>query len=317
MSEVMKVYASLHAHSTHSDGVYTPAELVKIAKDEGYKAMAVTDHDTVTANAELKEECEKAGLEAIFGCEFSTTSTTTGLSYHITAFHFDPTYPPMKKYLEDLSEKETHQTRELFKRGVEIGYIKGITWEEVLEYNKGITWFCNEQVFRAMKAKGIATDLDYPEFFDVCFGDHRDEVPEYCSFKSTEEVIKLVHEAGGIACVAHPRGQLHTVPQLVEMGIDGIEVWHSMLDIKARREALTLAEKYDLFVSGGADHEGLLGGEYSRYEHPEETIFWAPPLTLGTTKFFYEEIRDAKKHPDRKKVFAEMLADESIWIRAK
>ena len=317
MSEVMKVYASLHAHSTHSDGVYTPAELVKVAKEEGYGAMAVTDHDTVTANAELKEECEKAGLEAIFGCEFSTTSTTTGLNYHITAFHFDPSYPPMKKYLEDLSEKETHQTRELFKRGVEIGYIKGITWEEVLEYNKGITWFCNEQVFRAMKAKGIATDLDYPEFFEVCFGDHRDEVPPYCEFKSTEEVIKLVHEAGGIACVAHPINQLHTVPALVEMGIDGIEVWHSALDIKARREALTLAEKYDLFVSGGADHEGLLGGEYSRYEHPEETIFWAPPLTLGTTKFFYEEIRDAKKSPNRKKVFTEMLADESIWIRAK
>lgn len=317
MSEVMQVYASLHAHSTHSDGVYTPAELVKVAKDEGYKAMAVTDHDTVTANAELKEECEKAGLESIFGCEFSTTSTTTGLNYHITAFHFDPKEPEMKKYLEDLSEKETHQTRELFKRGVEIGYIKGITWEEVLEYNKGITWFCNEQVFRAMKAKGLATDLDYPEFFDVCFGDHRDEIPPYCEFKSTEEVIRLVHKAGGIACVAHPGGQLHTVPALVEMGIDGIEVWHSMLDIKARREALTLAEKYDLFVSGGADHEGLLGGEYSRYEHPEETIFWAPPLTLGTTKFFYEEIRDAKKHPDRKKVFADMLADESIWVRAK
>ena len=46
-----------------------------------------------------------------------------------------------------------------------------------------------------MKAKGIATDLDYPEFFEVCFGDHRDEVPPYCEFKSTEEVIKLVHEA--------------------------------------------------------------------------------------------------------------------------
>ena len=101
------------------------------------------------------------------------------------------------------------------------------------------------------------------------------------------------------------------------MGIDGIEVWHSMLDINDRREAFTLASRYDLFVSGGADHEGLLGGEYSRYEHPEETIFWAPPLTLGTTKFFYEEIRDAKKSPDRKKVFEEMLSDESIWVRAK
>ena len=118
MSEVMKVYASLHAHSTHSDGVYTPKELVRVAKDEGYGAMAVTDHDTITANKELAEECRKAGLESIFGCEFSTTSKTTGLNYHITAFHFDPEHPEMRRYLDDLSEKETHQTRELFKRGV-------------------------------------------------------------------------------------------------------------------------------------------------------------------------------------------------------
>ena len=50
----MKIYANLHTHSTHSDGVYTPAELVKIAKDEGYGAIAITDHDTATAYPELK-----------------------------------------------------------------------------------------------------------------------------------------------------------------------------------------------------------------------------------------------------------------------
>lgn len=313
MSNISKIYASLHMHSTHSDGEYSPAELVKIAKEEGYRALSVTDHDTVTANEELAIECKKAGLESIFGCEFSTTSTTTGLWYHITAFHFDPEHPEMREYLDNLSEKETHQTRVLFHRGVDIGYIKGITWEEVLEYNKGITWLCNNHVFQAMKAKGLITDNEYNDFFKTCYGVHRDEVPPCFEFKSTEEVIELIHRAGGIACVAHPKDRLHTIEQLVKMGIDGIEVWHNTLNGEERKEALSLAQKYDLFVSGGADHEGLLGGCYSYHKNPKETCFWAPPRSLGTTEFFYEEIRDRKKNPDRNKIFNELLLNDKLW----
>ena len=314
MAEVLKHYASLHMHSTHSDGVYTPKELVEVGRAEGYRALALTDHDTVTGNREVMEECKKAGLDSIFGIEFSTVSAECGHGFHMTAFNFDPEYPEMKEYLRKLSEKESDQTRILFERGVEIGYLKNITWNEVLEYNKGITWLCNEHVFRAMKAKGLITDLEYPEFFETCFGKHRSEVPEKHSFMDIKDLIPLVHRAGGITVLAHPKNQLRCVPKLVEYGLDGIEVWHSMLLIEDRREALLLAKKYDLYVSGGADHEGLLGGEYARYEHPEETIFYVPELSVGTSEFFFNEIRDMKKSPDRQKVFDEMLSDESIWI---
>ena len=219
----------------------------------------------------------------------------------------------MKEYLEKLSERETHQTRTLFKRGVEIGYIKGITWDEVLEYNERITWLCNEHIFRAMKAKGLITDLEYPEFFETCFGKHRHEVAPICEFMDVRDLIPLVHRAGGIAIVAHPHGQLYCLPKLIEYGLDGLEVWHSMLSIKERREALTLAKEHDLYVSGGCDHEGLLGGEYSRYEHPEDTIFWLEPLSAGTTEFFFNEIKNMRKSPERQKEFDKLLSDESIW----
>ena len=314
MAKVMNVYASLHMHSTHSDGVYAPKELVKVGFDEGYKAIALTDHDTVTGNLEVIEECKKYGLDSIFGIEFSSESEEFGRGFHITAFHFDPEYPEMKEYLYKLSEKESDQTKRLFERGVEIGYIKGITWEEVLEYNAGITWLCNEHVFRAMKAKGLITDLDYPEFFETCFGKYRSMVPPTCDFMDAKDLIPLIKRAGGIAILAHPHEQLKYLDRLIEYGLDGIEVWHTLLPIKERREALTLAKKHDLFVSGGADHEGLLGGEYARYEKPEDTIYYAPPLTLGTTEFFYNEIKNAKKSPERQSVFEKMLADESIWV---
>ncbi len=317
MAHLMKVYANLHAHSTHSDGVYSPAELAQVAYDEGYKAFALTDHDTVSGTEEMISACKEKGIECMLGIEFSTEFKAYNEGVHITAFHFDTEYPPMKEYLIKLSEKETEQTRVLFNRGVDIGYIKGISWEDVLEYNKGITWLCNEHVFRAMKHKGLITDLHYRDFFDTCYGKYRSQVLSEFQFMDSEELVALVHSAGGITCIAHPaypNGNLDIVKRLVECGIDGIEVWHGMLKGSERRRVLELAKEFDLYVSGGADHSGLLGGQYMRYEKPEETRYYFPPLTLGTTQFFYEEIRDKRKKSDRQLVIDRLLADDSLWI---
>ena len=312
MDKIMTLYANLHTHSTHSDGVYTPAEIAKIAYDEGYRAFALTDHDTFTGNYEIKKECDKYGMECIYGTEFSSAE-----GYHLTAFHFDPTEPKIKEYLDQLSLKETDQTRQLFERGVKLGYLHDITWDDVLEYNKGITWLCNDHVFRTLKSKGMITDLEYPEFFETLFGVHRDEVPEIYSFRPAKEIIDMVHNAGGIIFQAHPGKQLPRTPELIKLGIDGVEVWHKLNDAPTRRAALKLARENDLYVSGGSDHSGLCGGQYERYEHPEETEFWLPPITLGTTQYFYEEIRDMKKRADRFDVMDALTQDDSLWVRIK
>ena len=179
----MKYYANLHTHSTHSDGKYTPARLAQMALEEGYGAVAVTDHDTVTGYWELKAECDKLGLETVFGAEFSAptdlykTRDEYEASFHIMGFHFDPEYPAMKEYLAGMSLREADQTRILTERGLREGLLHDITWEEVLEFNKGITWLCNEHVFRLMEAKGQVTKADYPHFFQTVFGPRRAEIP--------------------------------------------------------------------------------------------------------------------------------------------
>lgn len=317
MPEIMKLYANLHTHSTHSDGIYTPAELAEIAYNEGYKALVLTDHDTVSGTEDMISECNKRGLECMLGIEFSARFTEFNCNLHITAFHFDPEYPPMKEYLFKLSLKETEQTRILFERGIDIGYIKGITWDEVLEFNKGITWLCNEHVYRAMIAKGLAKKENHGEFFETCYGKYRRTVPSDIKFMEVKDLISFIHEAGGIACVAHPMppyGSLDYIEKLVEYGIDGIEVWHSMLKGTDRKRALSLAKKYDLYVSGGADHEGLLGVDYSLFDDPMKTEVYFPPLSLGTTKFFYEELRDREKKSNRREIIDELLSNDSLWI---
>ncbi len=303
----MKLYANLHTHSTHSDGVYTAAELVKVAKGEGYKAIALTDHDTVTGFSALRSECEKEGLDCVFGAEFTSPSKELHANFHIVGFHFDPEYAPMKEYLTRLSFTESNQTKVLFDRGICEGLITGITWQEVLEFNSGITWLCNEHVFRAMKAKGLKKDIDYGDFFNSVYGVRRGQVPPAYPFLTPENLIHLIRDAGGFAVLAHPHNQLCHLDKLINMGLEGLEVWHNILTAEERKEALTLAMRNKLYISGGSDHSGLCGGQYARYEHPEQSPHYAEPCSLGTTKEFFEEIKNRKLSSGREEIIKSFI----------
>lgn len=306
----MKLYANLHTHTTHSDGVDSPAKLVHIAKDEGYGAVAVTDHDAITGYPELKAECEKLGMESILGCEFTGYSPEHNFTFHITGYGFDPEYPEMKDYLEKCSATIASQTEILFERGKEKGFIKGdITWNDVLEYNKGISWLCNDHVFATMKAKGLATDLEYPAFFSNVYGKNRRDVPPLYEKLPLVDLVKLINAAGGIAFVAHPYGKLHLIPDLVRVGIVGLEVWHSMLSDEERKEALILARDNKLYISGGSDHEGLCGGQYKFYEDYKSTEFYIPELSTGTTKELFDEIVNRKFMPNREEYINELIKE--------
>lgn len=283
----MKFYANLHTHSTHSDGKYTPAELVRKAYEEGYRALAVTDHDTVTANAEVAELCRQYGMENIFGAEFYTAE-----GYHIVGLDFHPDEPEMEEYLHRMAESEVHQTKTLFEQALERGSISGITWDEVLEYNRGIAWLCNEHVFRAMKNKGLVTDLDYNDFFNANYGGMRAAVAPLYPYKSVKDIIALIHKAGGLAIVAHPTAKRFAhIEELASYGLDGLEVFHPDLSAEERARALEFAERNHLFISGGTDHSGLCGGMYETFEHPEQSEFWMEPQSRGTSEQHFRELQ--------------------------
>ncbi len=290
----MNFYANLHMHSTHSDGVYTPHELARIAKEEGYSAIAITDHDTATAFPFLKQACKEYGLECIFGVEFTVLDPK---NYHIVGFNFDPEYPPMKEYLEGMALRQTDNTKKCFDEAVKNGGISGITWNDVLEHNKGIPWLCNNHVFSLLKAKGLEKQENYMEWFNKNYRDQRAKYPPAFPPLSLDKLVKLIKNAGGFAIIAHPHCQLDDLDYLMSVGIEGLEVWHSMLTPEEKERALSLAKEKGLFVSGGSDHEGLLGGYYSSYPD-EETLkksdSYIEPHSVGTSFEFYKEIKEHK-----------------------
>lgn len=298
----MKIYANLHTHSNHSDGGYSPRDLARTAKAEGYGAVAVTDHDTVTGYAELREECEKLGLETVFGAEFSSPSKllpakegvrTENNSFHICGYGFDPEYPGMKQYLLELGAQKAAQTRQIYDMAVEKGLIRGIEWEEIIALNPGKTWISGSQFFIAMQAKGLLEEKDRSWLSREVFRPLRAKAMP-CVFRQEHEIIQLIRDAGGIAVLAHPHEQLQFIEPLMEMGIEGLEACHWLLTEEEQVSALKIGLEKNLYISGGSDHHGWCSGYYERYETPEQCPYYSPALSFGTAKEYFNEIKNKR-----------------------
>ena len=147
------IFANMHNHSCFSDAAYTPEELVKLAKSEGYGGVILTDHDTVRGNYFMQKAARKAGLLSFLGCEFSTKGL--GTAFHLLGYDFNPYEPEMIKLLYHVSQKQTQRSRLLFQWAVERGTLSDITWEEVLAASPFNDYFCNDQVAKALRIKGL------------------------------------------------------------------------------------------------------------------------------------------------------------------
>lgn len=287
-------YANLHTHSTHSDGRYSPQELVRIAKEEGYGALAITDHDTASAFPKLRDECRAEGLDFLFGVEFSVVSPK---AYHILGFNFDPEYPEMKEYLAKMALRQTENTRCCFEEARALGKITGISWCDVLAFNEGIPWLCNNHVFNTLLARGLVQQCNYMAWFEENFLHQRGKYPPLYDFLSLPDLVTLIKKAGGIALVAHPHGQLDDIDFLMENGIVGLEVHHPDLTPEEQERAYSIALQKDLFIAGGSDHSGLCGGYYDSYPDEEAlraSCHFIEPLSAGTAKHYFDELKQSK-----------------------
>lgn len=291
----MELYANLHSHSTHSDGVYSPTELVKVAKDEGYKAIALSDHDIGTGYPEFKAACEKEGLEYIFAVEFSVFEPD---NYHIVGFDFDPDHPEIKEYFANMERRSKHINKCCFEEAVANGNIKGITWEEILEDNKEIATVCNNHIFRTMLKRGLIKQNEYMDWFNTNFRYQRPKYDVGFEFKNLKDLVKMINAAGGFAVLAHPNDRhMDHIDEIIASGVEGIEVWHPDLNGEQRKRAYQIGIDKNLYISGGSDHSGLCSGLYSGFKDEEalkKSSKFIEPLSSGTTEHFFREIKERK-----------------------
>ena len=264
------VKIDLHTHSTRSDGLDTPSQLVTNAAKAGISVLALTDHDTVSGWDEARSKALELGLGFIPGIEVTSVSDierfgrTVRISVHLLAYLPDPKHEALAVVLED-----TVATREARARAIvdKLAIEMPITWEMVLDHlDKGAT------IGRPAIADTLVTMKkvsDRSEAFDYYLAS---DGPFYVSHSavSTVEAIELIKMAGGVAVIAHPlKGvgpdtspedlPLDHFEEMIQRGLAGIEVYHREVPEAARSWLLDLASKHDLVVTGSSDYHGVAG----------------------------------------------------------
>ena len=264
----MKIFASCHNHSCFSDAEYSPERMVELAAAEGHGGIILTDHDTVRGTYFMNKAARRAGMKSILGCEFSTYHGS--LCVHLLGFDFNPDNAEMKDLLAKCSGIQTGRSRLMFEWGIERGTIRpGISWQDVLDDHPYNDYICNNQVFVTMKKAGIYEHSEYMDFLMKNFS-HKlgleDRIREELGISyrdiDTEQVVKTIIAAGGVAVVAHPAGTRHRglVNEFLDMGVRGFETRHPDLSAEEHAFYEALCEEKQLYKMGGSDHSGVLGG---------------------------------------------------------
>ncbi len=237
----------LHSHTTCSDGTLSPADLVTAAIAAGIKALAVTDHDTL---AGWDEAIATAGddLEVVPGVELSTVEG--GRSLHILGFYPDRQQlePPLMERIEGRRRRAHLIAEKLAELGVPI---------ELPEMRGNMAPGRPHLAAALVKAGHVASKR---EAFDRWLGDNGPAFVQYEKF-SAAEGIQLLRNCGAVPVWAHPclfKGSTveTLMPQLVEAGLMGVEVYHPHHSPSDIRRLEAYCDRYGLVKTGGSDYHG-------------------------------------------------------------
>jgi len=245
------MFADLHLHTFFSDGTFTPEELVERASKLGFAAIALTDHDTVEGCERAATACSAANMEFISGTELTAEHADTEV--HMLAYFVDTQNQVLLARIGEFQAVRQNRIREMVAALNKLGI--PLKAESVFALAN-----CKSpgrpHVARALVKEKFIGNLD--EAFERYLKKGRPAwVPK--TKMSALEGMELIHQAGGLAVMAHP-GLNRTdeiIPALVEAGMDGIECFHTKHSTATSERYLQIAEKYNLLVTGGSDCHGF------------------------------------------------------------
>lgn len=260
------MFYDLHTHTTASDGQLTPFELIDEASNRGVPGISFTDHDTVDAyTKDVLGYAQKKGVFLGTGIEISTIFRDT--SVHILGYDIDVNAQSMTRFIDQTQGRRVERNRRMVELLRHLGY--HIDWED--KENLG-----RPHIAQKLIDKGYVATMR--EAFDLLLGEGK---PAFVmgDFPTTEEGIRLIHDAGGKAFLAHPHviKPKRYVKKLLELPFDGLEVNYGAFSKDDNLYFEVLAKSRKLLVSGGTDHHGLqttpLLGEKGVGQREVEAIF--------------------------------------------
>lgn len=250
----------LHLHTTASDGLLSPSELVHKARAAGLSTISITDHDTTAGCDAAHDAARAAGLELVPGIEISAVAD--GRDVHVLGYFFDTASMALRAFLDRQREDRLRRVSEMGSRLATLGC--PIDVAPILESAARGRSVGRPQIAEALMASGYVATRD--EAFDR-FLEFRG--PAYVPRRgaSPQEVVAILHEAGGIASLAHPgiARRDGSIGPLAAAGLDALEVRHSDHDDATETRYRDLARRYNLLVTGGSDFHGESASRVSRF----------------------------------------------------
>jgi predicted metal-dependent phosphoesterase TrpH len=248
------MFADLHLHTNFSDGTYTPEELTAQGKRLGFRALALSDHDTVEGCERMISACAAENIEFIPATEL--TAELDGHEVHLLGYFIDTSDAKLLIELARFQQVRQNRIREMVAciQKLNVPLREETVFEVANCRSPG-----RPHVARALVQAGLCANLD--EAFERFLRKGKPAwVPKFKM--SAEQAIDLIHSAGGLAVLAHPvlNNCDELIPALVECGLDGLECYHTKHPWAVAEHYVKMAEQLGLLVTGGSDCHGVSKG---------------------------------------------------------
>jgi len=255
----------LHMHSTYSDGALTPKELIDYACEKGLKAISITDHDRANANKEAQIYAKKKGIEYVPGIEITITPPKGEKELHMVGLFIDSENEEIKNIPLRHKEYSIERSKAMIEKLNKLEY--KITFDEVMKETDG-KHLGRPHIAKILMRKYPEEFKERSQVFNKLLGN---EGKAFVKAKGTEmkQAIDIIHNAGGIALVAHPwylgKNKIPILEDFVSLGGDGIELSNKPIEKIPEGTFETLKDfvnKHNIPISNGTDfHEKTEGGK--------------------------------------------------------
>jgi len=252
-------FVDFHLHTTCSDGAWTPKRLFDEVRARGLEYFCVSDHDTVDAYpvpADLRSRC-------VSGLEIDTENR--GQTVHVLAYGMNQFNGGLMSRLRQQRENRAFRGKLIVERLNQLGV--DLSFDDVVEVAKTTKSVGRPHIARALVAKNHCPSIQAA--FDVYLAEG---CGAYVPLErlATAEAVDLIHEAGAVAILAHPKRlrDQHDLSALCKV-FDGVEVVHPTADSEYERQLFDLVDSHDMLASGGTDFharpgEGDIGIAFSQ-----------------------------------------------------
>ena len=268
-----QAYIDLHIHSSYSDGLLSPAEIMSIAQTRGLKALSITDHDTVAATLLASALGKEAGIDVVPGIEIGVAYKECEV--HLLGYYVDATSKSLKEYAALLMDSREERAREIVrvlqKQGLKITY-------EMVQQKANGAPIGRPHIAQVLVEEGYV--FSSYDAFQKYLGEKKvGDIPKLNI--GLQRAVHIIKEANGMAFLAHPATIEccdDVLTLLIGYGLDGIETVHPKHAGQIREHYSRIARQHNLLQSGGSDcHGGRDGG-----------------ITLGTLQVPYRFLEEMK-----------------------